>query len=571
MSFIQYNSVKIDGDNNLVLQLVDGGTLKVTLSEFIDKFTHEKDERIKELQEALYDKNTIINLTQEKASTLSAELERLTEERDAQATQITKMLDDFAQKDIATSSELYKQAFNLFIDTKLEEALALLSEARLQEELKSIEQQEESPNKRRRDLADSYLLRAEMLQLKFDFPGAGKCLEIAVSIYPGWKYYLKAGNFFQFINQFEDAEVFLQSALQRANNPEEKAKTLNNLAVLQKNRNEFEKAEANYSEALNILRELATTSPHEYLFDVTLTLNNLAILQRNRNEFEKAETNHSEALHIRRQLVTTSPQTYLPYLANTLNNLAILQKNRNEYDKAKVNYAEALAIYRQLAAANPQTYVPYMATALNNLATLQSDKNEYDMAEEGYNEALYIRRQLATTNPKTYLPYLANTLNNLAALQKSRNEYEKAEENFAEALNIRRKLAEVNPKAYLPVVANALNNLANLQSDRKEYNKAEVNYIEALEIRRQLAKVNPQVYLPKIASLLVNISMLYSYYEIFCDREKAISQAKEAITIALPFSSFIPACEEYLQASCAVLEHWGEDPEAFLNSLIEQP
>lgn len=144
--------------------------------------------------------------------------------------------------------------------------------------------------------------------------------------------------------------------------------TLNNLAVLHWNRNEYEVAEAEYAEALQIKRNLAEKNPQTYLPDVAMILNNLAVLHYDRNEHEAAEAEYSEALHIYRELAGKNPQTYLPDMAMTLNNLGELHRHRNEYEATEREHTEALAIYRELAEKNPQAYLPYVAAALGNMA-----------------------------------------------------------------------------------------------------------------------------------------------------------------------------------------------------------
>ena len=70
----------------------------------------------------------------------------------------------------------------------------------------------------------------------------------------------------------------------------------------------------------------------------------MAILQRAKNEYGKAQQSYEEALGIYRKLAEVNPQTYLPDVATTLNNLANLQSDQNEYGKAEQSYEEALGI-----------------------------------------------------------------------------------------------------------------------------------------------------------------------------------------------------------------------------------
>ena len=140
-----------------------------------------------------------------------------------------------------------------------------------------------------------------------------------------------------------------------------------------------------------------------------MTLNNLGILQKTKNEIEKAEIAYEESLEIYRNLAVVNPQTYMSYVAMTLNNLGILQKNKKEIGKARKNYQETLEIYKNLAVDNPQNFLPYVARTLNNLANLYTIINKFAKAEEAYEEALKIRGNLAKMNPQIYSPQLAMT------------------------------------------------------------------------------------------------------------------------------------------------------------------
>jgi tetratricopeptide (TPR) repeat protein len=128
--------------------------------------------------------------------------------------------------------------------------------------------------------------------------------------------------------------------------------------------NQFPKAVNYYNQYLNkFANELS-------LKEKATTLNNLAILHENQNEYEKALKEYEEALEIRRNLAKDNPQTYLPNVATTLNNLAILHWYQKEYEKASKEFKEALKIRRNLAKDNPQTYLFDVAKTLNNLAIL---------------------------------------------------------------------------------------------------------------------------------------------------------------------------------------------------------
>jgi tetratricopeptide (TPR) repeat protein len=410
--------------------------------EFIEKQTAKERERIKELETRLKETEDSHSKERWEWGEEKAALEKKVEDTESN---IRKISAYYESVDIA-SSPLYKEAFDLFTQGKLDEALVLLDNAALEKIDKAN--------------ADTRILKAQLLELKYDFENAAANYLKAAAIFPSFDNNLLVANFYYNLKQFNEAETYYTQCLTLAKKPEEKAAVLNNLGALQSNRNEYKQAEASFQEALKIQRDLAAVNPQTYLPDVAMTLNNLGNLQRVRNENAQAEASYQEALKISRDLAAVNPQTYLPDMAMTLNNLGILQSDRNENAQAEASYQESLEIYRALAAVNPQTYLPDVADTLNNLGVLQRDRNEYAQAAASYQEALTIRRDLATVNPQTYLPYVADTLNNLGNLQRNINENAQAEASYQEALKIYRALAAVNPQTYLPDVAMTLANLA---------------------------------------------------------------------------------------------------------------
>jgi tetratricopeptide (TPR) repeat protein len=607
------NSGDITGSYNQVIQIVlhDGTKIEGKLAELLDRILSKDKEEVEQLKARITDKEKTIEDKTKIVQLLDNEIIRLkTQLSDKQLlleqseTRFAKTFLENNGKDFTGSKDLYPVALKLLTEGKKKEALLVLDKHELLEQNRLL-------NSDKQQQADAWLLRADLLidENKWD-EDLNQCYDAAVEVQPSWRNFIVAGNHYSFLNNFEYAHLYFQKALLGAGSDSEKATTLNNLGNLQTDKNEYEKAEESYEEALRLYRELAATNPKTYGPDVAMTLNNLGTLSRDKNEYEKAEESYEEALElyrelastnpetyrpnlamtlnnlgnlqsdkneyekaeesyeealiIRRELADTNPQTYLPNVATTLNNLAVLYSDKNEYEKAEESYKEALAIRRELAATNPQTHLPQLATTLNNLAVLYSDKNEYEKAEEPYEEALAIRRELATTNPRTYLPTVATTLNNLAVLHCEKNEYEKAEESYKESLTIRRELAAIHPKTYKPHVALTLNNLGSLHSNKNEYEKAEESYKESLTIRRELAVTNPKTYKPYVAITLINMSIYH--IEAKSDKARSVQYVSEAILNLLPFAE-IGFVQNYLKGAYQILEHWGFDPEAYVEEL----
>jgi tetratricopeptide (TPR) repeat protein len=409
----KWNSIKIEGDNNLVIQDSEGNIESFAIQEFIAQFTKEKDEQITLLNKLLYDKEKIEQLSDSEIRHLSQELEKVQEEKLVLEDRISQMLEEFDGKDISQAGEIYQEAFNLFIQGKLDEVLAILPEARLQEELLKIEQKEEATHQARKKLADTYILKAQMLQLKFDFEAAAVNYEKAIEVFEDWETHFEAANFYKFLNQFDLALGHYEAALKLANKGSQKAKTLNDLGALHSVMTNYTESRSCCDKALQIYRQLAEVNPQTFLPNVAATLNNLGVGHKQTTNYTESRSCFDEALKIYHQLAEMNQQAFLPDVAMTLNNLATLHSDTTNYTESRSCYDESLQIYRQLAEVNPQAFLPYVATTLNNLATLHSATTNYTESRSCYDESLQIYRQLAEVNPQAFGLGLSMTLINI--------------------------------------------------------------------------------------------------------------------------------------------------------------
>ncbi|MEK6208967.1 MAG: tetratricopeptide repeat protein [Pseudomonadota bacterium] len=447
----------------------------------------------REVAEAIY-KRKLQELEKDRVSTVQ-ERDRLRKERDQALAQADELAKELASVKTTERSDTYQRATRLFLDGQLDDALALLSEERLRREAEGAKQALEQAMR-------SYLLRGQLLGLKFQFEEAAKTYDEATKLAPqSFEAWFAYGYFHQQLNHFNRAGKGYQEALRiargQANQPDI-AKTLNNFGNLHSVQNRYDEARKAYEEALDIERDLARANPDTYRPDVAQTLNNLGNLHSTQSRHDAARSAFDEALAMYRDLADVHPDTYRPYVAGTLNNLGVLHSDQKRYDAARKADEEALVMYRDLALVNPDTYRPDVAMMLNNIGILHWKQKRYDAARKAYEEALAIRRDLALVNPDTYRPDVATTLNNLGVLHSVQNRYEEAHKAYEEALAIRRDIALINPDKYRPAVATTLSNFGNLHSDQKRYDAAHKAYEEALGIYEQFATMNPDRFAPDV-------------------------------------------------------------------------
>ena len=389
----------------------------------------------------------------------AAALAKLQQERDQARAAAEKASEELAKSQPGQSSELYQQAKRLFLEGKIDEAINLLNDEELRQSLVQAKKAIE-------DVVQAWLLKAQLLTVQFRFEDAEKAYLQAIEIAPdSFDTNFAYSNFNGFLNRFEKARTAYSRCLELArkhqSNPE-LANTLNNLGTIDRAQNRPEEARKDFTEALQIFRELVQKNPDVYLPGVANTLNNLGILDRGHNRMEEARKEYEEALKIYREQAQKNPDVYLPYVAMTLNILGILDRDQNRMEEAGKDFTEALQIFRELVQKNPDVYLPEVALTLNNLGNIDRAQNRPKEARKDYDEALQIFRELAQKNPDIYLPDVAMTLNNLGVFGRDHNRMEGARKEFEEALKIYESFAKKNPERFSADVTRMKKLLANL-------------------------------------------------------------------------------------------------------------
>ncbi|MCB9036828.1 MAG: tetratricopeptide repeat protein [Lewinellaceae bacterium] len=294
--------------------------------------------RKKELEEL------IRNLPAENAVCRKAgvELEELLNKEAQFKKDVIQLAESFSRINI--DSERLAQAKALFSEGAFEEADRLLNKTVLKRDQEAVllrEQQLDSAleevKRKKEQIADEYLIKAQLTLTQLENP-----------------------------NRFEEADQYFQESIHTS-------AAFDNIfgyAYFLDEQNQDYKAVDYYKQALEIYQRLALDNPQRYEPDVATTQNNLGIMYRNLNAYDRAEAAYLEALEIRKRLALDNPQRYEPDVAGTQNNLGLMYSGLNAYDRAEAAYLEALEIYQRLALDNPQRYNVYLANTLKNMGYL---------------------------------------------------------------------------------------------------------------------------------------------------------------------------------------------------------
>ena len=322
--------VDLQGNQNIVLENIADSTVSITQQIGKSSEYHELQERLEELQryfaripveeiderleysQKIADQRQLIETFEKDVRTLAATFERI----NINTARLKTAKKYFDSGDFTQARTLLETESNAMAD---DQAKLLAAKEQKTDELGSIQEQ-------LKDNATEFLIYAQTLELDYDNPNRFKLTHEA------YRQSINACIFFDNLfayscflylhNQFSKAEPLFQRLLSELDanlSPDQRAQALNSLANLHKRINQPAEAEAEYTEALKIRRELAEANPQAYLPDVAQTLNSLAGLHADTNLL-------AEALKIRRDLAEINTEAYLPGVADTLNNLAYAQQ-----------------------------------------------------------------------------------------------------------------------------------------------------------------------------------------------------------------------------------------------------
>jgi len=263
------------------------------------------------------------------------------------------------------------------------------------------------------------------------------------------------------------AALVSESLAKSMNEPELKARYLDNAATYRSILGRHEEALAAGQEAVNIRRVLAHGQPEPLALTLAASLNNFANFLAELGRHEEALAAGQEAVNIRRRLVggmffeLTSDQA-----------LSLGQELAN--------------MHHDIASATAKASRPGLALSLSNIANLLSELGRHEEALAAGKEGLNIRRDLAQAGPEAFTPDLGKSLNSLAKVLSKLGRREEALAAEQEAVNIFRDLAQTRPEAFTPDLGISVNNLANFMSACGRHEEALVVGQEAVNLFRIL-------------------------------------------------------------------------------------
>lgn len=280
----------------------------------------------------------------------------------------------------------------------------------------------------------------------------------------------------------------------------------NNLAILYKGKEDYDKAETYYSSCYSLRKILAEKDDiyQPLLADI---LNNYGLYYIDINELDLAVFYLEKALDIRKAQIPEGTSAEVNVLADTYDNLAYAHLRNDDIDLAIDNYEMSRNIRRASAYANPQ-YVYDYCTTLYNLATIYRNLQKNVDALNALQEIKEAYNDLVDNFSESNYAEIANIDNNIALTYSTLKNPMQAYQMMETVLMEYTALTNMSGEKYLPEVAESYNQLANFASDLGELVLAENYYKKSIEISSELAEKELISY-HLSASALNNLGLLY--------------------------------------------------------------
>ncbi len=197
-------------------------------------------------------------------------------------------------------------------------------------------------------------------------------------------------------------------------------------AVIRMRNGEYEKAEEELLEAIQLYRDYGSL-PHRFHADLALFLNNHGIILRCKGSFPEAKAVLEEALEISRGKVDESPEAYKGLLSIVLCNLAIILAENNELEAAGPHFQESLSIGEYLAKRTPEQYRIHLAILLHNYSQFLLKADRKSEAYSNLKRTVDIKRELVREFPGMFEASLVVSLRNLSVMLREDNSHDSGE------------------------------------------------------------------------------------------------------------------------------------------------
>lgn len=238
-------------------------------------------------------------------------------------------------------------------------------------------------------------------------------------------------------------------------------------------------------------------------------LNELGSIQRDKQDFVNAEIHLRKALSISQQLAREQKESGNDLMAKILNDRGILFVHQGRFNEALVNFLEVLSIRSESLDETSAHSKAEHARIKANLGLVFHKKGLVQDAVSWYSSSLHVFIDLHDAMPGVFAEDLAQLLANLGACSIEKDELEDALEYCKSSLTLILGTANFFANRALPLLARSYNNLAKIYDAMRRFEEACTYYEQAAQAFRTLAEEFPEVYDLELAHVMTNLGRIY--------------------------------------------------------------
>ncbi len=296
--------------------------------------------------------------------------------------------------------------------------------------------------------------------------------------------YSARGEYEQSASTFAKARAIYESQLDPKNPRAEYGTLLVNIAGNDQRLGKYQKAEADFETALEVLSKNPGVNHPVY----ATSLMGPALLEAELGHYAIAEKYYNQAAELLKKELGDQHPMYV----QVLDHRATLYQSMGNYTAAEADYTAALAARRKLFGPNSAI----VAATLRNYGRLVYTRNPVE-GEKLLQESVDIYSKSSARPPFDF----ASALLNLGESQRNRGELAAARKTFEQALDV---ISKGLPEKH-PLYASVLNDLALVHQASREFAQAEQRFQQAIGIITETGGPNH----PDAAKYLQNLAELY--------------------------------------------------------------
>jgi len=263
-----------------------------------------------------------------------------------------------------------------------------------------------------------------------------------------------------------------------------------------------------YREALKVREALSVLDKSYFQPLVVETLERLAVLSVEENQYAEAIGYYRRAMEGLEELARVLPQRYTQRLIKGYTTVGDLYRKSLQYREAERFYQKVITLYQgftpeELEATRLKRLHLYL-----NYALVLRQRNQFDLTKEAYMGALNIYGTLIEEGSSQYREEMATTLFDLGTLYFEHHRQNKAGEVFLLVLEMLLSLPESGQRNY-PILAKSFYLLAQIYTAQLEYVDGVAAYRESLKYYIALADEQPLVYGTTVAEVFADLARCY--------------------------------------------------------------